>query len=539
MCLHCNELPHQHTTMTAEGCKLGFTDFVSKSIVLKTKWNFRPYNDFSSGLLWNTIQQVLGWDVQNQIVPIISMRAAAAMRRSLLRVTGMKFHTLLTLGLLVATIAKAAAVIALGPASIEMDASEYWQLSTLVMQGDLWMTGEPIAYRTPAYPWFLAIVRSLFGEHALLAVVVIQATMWTAAVWIAGKITVRITQSAWALPLTLLVSLPAVSAITYSTTLLTESMFTLLLMLSSLLVLCYCQQPSRRVAILIGLLLACTVLTRPIAIYWWLAHLVLVIWAMRQLSFPIRWSDLALAVIAFSLLLSPWMWRNHQLFCEPFVTKFLGRNIWIVTFQDGSGAGLELPETSTAIELARRLEHAGVADQWRGTWVVSHALVESGLSDPEADGWMRDVAFAAIAAHPAPFAYKSVRRIVNFWRCAVTDLPIQGSANGEYMGQAIWSHSIAPVSWAIDHRPSRRVWFNTTLVTIVVIATMILIVNLRTRCYGVWLGLTFAYFSVVTGLVEIPNYRYRVVLEPLSAATVAAALVVISASLVRRSSRQR
>lgn len=446
----------------------------------------------------------------------------------------MKFRTLLTLGLLLAQIAKVLAVIALGPASIELDASGYWRLSTLVMQGDLWLTSEPIAYRTPAYPWFLAIVRFLFVEHALFAIVVIQAAMWTAAVWGAGALAVRITRSAWALPLTLLVSLPAGSVITYSTTLLTESMFALLLMFSSLMVLRYCQQPRRWVAILIGLLLAFTVLTRPVAIYWWLAHLVLVMWPLRQPCFAFRWSDLALSALAFLVLISPWLWRNQQLFGQPFVTEFLGRNIWIVTFQDGSGAGLQLPDTPRASELARRLGQAGVADQWRGTWAVSQALVESGLSDPEADRWMREVAFVAIAKHPVRFAYKSVRRIVDFWRCVASDLPIQGLANGEYMGQAIWSYSIAPVAWAIDHRLSRLVWFNTFLVALLAAATMVLVVDPRTRPYGVWLGLTFLYFSGVTGLVEIPNYRYRAVLEPIAAATFAAALMRLLTLLVQR-----
>ncbi len=66
-------------------------------------------------------------------------------------------RNLVTYLLLAATVAKVAAVLALGPASIEMDAMGYWKLSGLVIDGDLFMMGEPIAYRTPAYPWFLAI----------------------------------------------------------------------------------------------------------------------------------------------------------------------------------------------------------------------------------------------------------------------------------------------------------------------------------------------------------------------------------------------
>jgi hypothetical protein len=221
------------------------------------------------------------------------------------------------------------------------------------------------------------------------------------------------------------------------------------------------------------------------------------------------------------------LWRNQRLFGEPFVTEFLGRNLWIVTFQDGSGAGLELPVTERAEKLKQELERAGVSAQWRETWTVSRALVAAGASDPEADRWMREVAIQAIWKHPQTFAYKAVRRMANYWRCAVTELPVQGAADAQYMDQPTWSHSIPWVRWTIDHRLSRSVWLNTVVTTMVAIATMILVVNPHTRWSGVWLGMILLYFSVVTGLLEIPNYRYRVVLEPLSSAVVAAAVVLI------------
>jgi hypothetical protein len=220
--------------------------------------------------------------------------------------------------------------------------------------------------------------------------------------------------------------------------------------------------------------------------------------------------------------------RNERLFGAPFLTEFLGRNIWIVTFQDGSGAGLDLPAIADAEDLKRRLRDAGSYDQWRATWSVSNALVDSGLSDPEADRLMKRVAIDAIRSNPGPFAYKVVRRTANFWRCAVTDLPAQGTDDGNYQDQKHWSYSVTLVQWAIEHRISRSVAVNTLITTVIGVAVIILILHRETRRFGIWFGLIFGYFAFVTGLVEIPNYRYRMVLEPLAAAAVGSAIVLIA-----------
>ena len=50
---------------------------------------------------------------------------------------------------------KVALWVSLGPAAIVGDAHGYWDLSSLVIDGDAMMMREPIAFRTPVYPWFL------------------------------------------------------------------------------------------------------------------------------------------------------------------------------------------------------------------------------------------------------------------------------------------------------------------------------------------------------------------------------------------------
>jgi len=471
---------------------------------------------------------------------------------------------LLTFGLLVALAIKYAAVVALGPASIELDALGYWQLSTLVINGDWLMMGEPIAYRTPMYPWYLAAVRRIAADSSLSVIVGLQAMMLVAAFWIAARIARRITGRAVAEPLTLLVALPAISGTVYAATVLTEALFVFLLLLNLWAVLWYRDSRltdlngedssdldvatvARRwsswnlvhvlanvattygVVVLIAVSFAAALLTRPIVLYLWLPHLMFVLWNCRVSGRSLRRRtviDVLAAAAIIVVLIAPWLARNYRMFGEPFLTEFVGRNLWIVTFQDGSGAGLDFPDSTSAAELRERIERLE-ADQWRATWPVSRALVASGLTDPQADRLMKQVAIEAINNDPWPFAYQTIRRTVNFWRCAVTDLPVLGAHDGDYRGQRHWSFSVPLVRWAIDHRLGQHVWFNTLVTTFIVGSVIVLSVVPSTRASGVWIGLILGYFCTVTGFLEIPNYRYRMVVEPLAATAVGAALAML------------
>lgn len=440
--------------------------------------------------------------------------------------------------LLALTIAKIAAVLVRGPVAFELDASQYWRLSTTVLSGDLLLLSEPIAYRTPMYPWFLAAIRSVTGAYALMTTVIVQGILTFSSILIAARIATRITKLPSAFALTLLVALPAVSALTFVAATLTETLFLFLLMLNTLAVLDYAKYETSGRATWVGLTFALTLLTRPIVMLIWIPHLIFVLWihfrrrarvgahAPHRVRLGRRLGHVVVAGFAVAVLISPWLMRNQFLFGKPFITEFVGRNVWIVTFQDGSGAGLELPAGDASEKLQQRLASVG-AENWRHTWTVSKALVASGLSDPQADQLMKQICVDAIAEDRQTFAYKAVRRVVNFWRCTATDLPEQGRADGQFFGQKTWLRLAPPIDWAIEYRCSRYLTFNTLLLAVLGGAILVLIINQPTRPYGIWLGMILAYFALVTGILEIPAYRYRMVLEPLFALVLAAAIAVL------------
>ncbi len=86
---------------------------------------------------------------------------------------------------------------------------------------------------------------------------------------------------------------------------------------------------------------------------------------------------------------------------------------------------------------------------------------------------------------------------------------------------------VPQLEWVIEHRWSQSVALNTLLTAVLGAATLLLIFNFPTRPYGIWLALIFSYFAIVTGILEIPAYRYRMVVEPLVALTIGAAIAVL------------
>lgn len=427
-----------------------------------------------------------------------------------------------------------------GPVPIELDAFGYWRLSSLVMGGDILMLAEPIAYRTPVYPWFLAAIRAINGPYSLWVISVVQGVLAFASVWIGAHLAARVTKLPRAMPWTLLVSLPTVSAFTYTTAALTETLFVFLLMLNLLAVMDYAKHGTAGHATWLAATFAITLLTRPIVILMWIAHVFFLIYihirkrrrlgadAPGRLKLHRRCVHAAVAALTVAVVIAPWLLRNQYLFGKPFLTEFVGRNLWIVTFQDGSGAGLDMPPTASARQLEQRLANVDEKGDWRHTWTVSRALVTSGINDAQADALMTRVAIEAIEKNQAAFNKKMFRRIVNFWRCAATDLPEQTAVEGELRGQQRWSFTLPQLEWLIDHRCSQSVAFNTLLTAILGAAVLVLIAHFPTRPYGVWFLLIFSYFAVVTGVLEIPAYRYRMVLEPMVAMTIGSAIAVLS-----------
>jgi tetratricopeptide (TPR) repeat protein len=77
----------------------------------------------------------------------------------------------------------------------ELDSGEYWRLAQRVAGGDLWLQGTPF-YVSPLYIYVLALLQVLAGD-SVRGVLLLQAVLGTAAVWLAAR-----TAGRWGTPAT-------------------------------------------------------------------------------------------------------------------------------------------------------------------------------------------------------------------------------------------------------------------------------------------------------------------------------------------------
>ena len=430
---------------------------------------------------------------------------------------------------------KSIAVLLNGPVPLERDSLGYWKLSTLVMNGDFFMTDAPIAYRTPLYPWFLAACRLFSGSHSFWVIALVQVATYVGSIWFASTLALQITRLPFSRFATIICLLPAISATQYNAAALSESLFVFLLTLHLCAFIKYAHHPNQSQAVFVGFTLATLLLTKPIPLLLWIAHLVLILlYAMRRRKHKhadtihfYKFSHLFTAACVLLLFTIPWACRNHLMFGRPSLTEFAGRNLWIVTFQDGSGAGLALPQSLASQELTQRLLHSPTPIDATATWSVSNQLTHSGLSDAQADRLMKQVCIDAIQEEPRQFATKMLRRIINYWRCANTDLLTQGTSSEGLTPQQTWNQDVVWSKRLLDVRASQSVLCNTILAIVMGLALGCLLVNHSTRPAAIWLSLVLAYFSVVTGTLEIPDYRYRLIIEPIIGTTFGSAWAVL------------
>jgi hypothetical protein len=286
------------------------------------------------------------------------------------------------------------------------------------------------------------------------------------------------------------------------------------------LLLLYEERPSARIAVSAGLGLGAATLVRPVPqlLVPALGCLFVVIAALGLRPWPVRDSlkHASIMVGCFVVMLFPCLLRNKMLYDKFFLTKLPALNKWAVTFREGSGGDLPWPESASARQMENQLNvPPGVLNDLHSA-MVHQRLLDSGLSYDEAEDLMARVCFDAIRAQPGKFSWRAFKRVGNYWRCVSGSPPFAGDLSG-HQGQRTWRiPGFSTVSeWASTHMPSRSLWWNQIFSLLALLAAARLAIGQRHRMKGIVLVAAFSYFCILTGLVEIENSRYRMILEPL------------------------
>lgn len=340
-----------------------------------------------------------------------------------------RFGWWIAVSLLVAVeIAKLWVIIAAGPAPVVSDAAGYWDLARQAADGDVFLTANPIAYRTPGYPWLLGFFQSVTGREAWLTAVIVQGVALLAT---SALTYVLVRQLGGGRRLGLLAwgwSALSLARASFASVLLTETVFTGLLASLVIELLAYVAKPSWRGALAIGCLWGLLCLIRPVGLAVAPAVFAALGLATRDRRFRLRQlaRDTGLACGIAGMLVTPWCVRNGLLFGKPTLMVFLGRELWLATYGTGSPAGPPLPESPhvRALKDVIPAEHHAQID-WKRNWSVSNALTAAGQTDATADEMMLRASLEGVSHAPHRFVARGLVRQIDFWWCRL--LPRSGA----------------------------------------------------------------------------------------------------------------
>jgi hypothetical protein len=430
---------------------------------------------------------------------------------------------------------KHAGLLSLGLAQPWSDSPLYWQLAADAAAGDVWLAKSAQAFRTPGYPWWLAVWRGLCGPVALVAVVLGQHLVVLATSWVTALLTLRVTRSAAAALAAWSLCAISTARPLFANWVLTETLATALLTVAVWRLIVACDAGRLRPVLTGAAWLGLGVLVRP-SLLAAAPALVVAGWIVaRRQSWPVRRCLLAAvagpAVLAVCLL--PWCLRNAVQFDRFSLTVFAGRELWTAHFSPWPGGELPIPTDAAGAELRPRI--AVDAVDLRHNISVSNALRESGLNDAQTDALMERVSWQAIAANPGRAAFRTFARCATFWYVKDWEIDVTqdvSSPDGRGFDDAQWRWMSSPlqpaVIAALRWTPER--WFPAMWAWSVVtwLGILMMVVNRDQRPVGMLLAVILASTTVLTAALEIPLYRYRCVLEPLMiVATVAAGQAMV------------
>jgi Dolichyl-phosphate-mannose-protein mannosyltransferase len=283
------------------------------------------------------------------------------------------------------------------------DPDNYVPLARSVAEGNGFVQrGRPTAYRPPLYPLLLAGLVLKTGEVSYPAIALLHVVLGAGTVWLTAKAARGSGLSNWRANLAAFIVACDPVLLWQSRSVMTETPTAFLLALG-FAGLC---RPAWQGPLLGGVAFGLAALCRPSV----LPGILLTI-AGAAIARPgpavQRVSRAALLAVASLLVLSPWAIRNFLQFGEP---------IWTTTH---GGYTLALANNPVYYQDVLNGPPGRVwtgHDQW--LWADSITRETAGMSEPEADRYLRNQALALARRQPVDFARATIGRLGHFWSVA-------------------------------------------------------------------------------------------------------------------------
>jgi 4-amino-4-deoxy-L-arabinose transferase-like glycosyltransferase len=352
------------------------------------------------------------------------------------------------------------------------------------------------------------------GQHAAPLIVVVQISSSLVSIYLAlaiarhcfNELIARLTGIFYAV---------ALISIAVTGLILTETIFTTLLLAAIYAVLRYAAAETARAwgwALGIAVLFALATYMRPIALYMLaipLAALLVMGWRERR-----RWMQVALMIVVFGALLSPWYFRNWAMFGKLSFSSIGDFNLLLY-----NAASVYAYQEGVSVREAK--DAVGVIF---GERLSPYIEVKPVLNELEVVAVMRDTALEILLAQPLQTVWVHLTDALNVFRPGYSSLDLLLSDTPTAVGDNVQNINLAALTAA---PPLKLLLYG--LLTVQVLATLGLalvgsvILVFQRRFFVVWVVGGLSAWLVITPSIA-GNARFRVPLEGILALLAAVAV---------------
>lgn len=385
--------------------------------------------------------------------------------------------------------------------SILPDTDSYIQPALALLEnGGQYTTASAI--RTPIYPMFIALVYWLFGKH-LAAIISVQILVSTLTVLLTYRLGLQFFPKNVAVLGAFLAAI-SVELIVHSFYIITETLFTFLLLASLLALTIYLKKEGISWLIISALLLAFTILCRPIVVFFPIFYLLLILLFSKK-SMRSRAREGIIYIVCTIAVLLPWVWRNNYFVGLPTISTISNLNLLYYNAVSLEANLRELSEAQVRTEMDSR---------------VAETLLELGWQDNEANRASAHSLLARkiILAHPFRYALLHLKSDVNNLLPSITEITeILGiTAGGKGTASVLNQYGILA---AARHYFGDHLWIIWLLLPIILLLGLIYLGSLG----GVWwliskhhwqtliiLLVPVMYLLLIPGAPSLPRFRVPV-----------------------------
>ena len=229
----------------------------------------------------------------------------------------------------------------------------------------------PTSFWSPLYPLGVAATFRVFGTDTLLPVKLLQVAASLATAALVGVLAYRLFGPPAGLLGAVFYAVYPV-AVYYTRAIGTETLYALVLLGFTLQAYRLLEYRRTRDAVLLGALYGLGVLTSGVMLAYGVPLLLFL--ALNRFSLRTNAGLLGVALLAFALVVSPWVARNYRLHGELVLLPAKGGfNLWVGNHPGATGAFTKLPaEWMSGLERLPELERDRVARARALTWIGAH-----------------------------------------------------------------------------------------------------------------------------------------------------------------------